>query len=224
MIIGGGDTATVAAQYHAEDKLSHVSTGGGASLELLEGKVCSMSHPSWYRTLNWTYLVDTPWSCRAKRKVNNYNYVTCKNNINVISKGIDFPCVTCRLESQRRGGTQLQTLTFTVRRSQLLNMARNKRKSARTNANTHKSPSPSSREHSPAHTDDHGPQNASKDDLCPACPTEPSQAIQEMIEKESWVRCDACKAWYHWRCAGNGGEVETIDKWSVPPTSYQWVT
>ena len=38
MIIGGGDTATVAAQYGVEDKLSHVSTGGGASLELLEGK------------------------------------------------------------------------------------------------------------------------------------------------------------------------------------------
>ncbi|KIL00644.1 hypothetical protein PAXRUDRAFT_821436 [Paxillus rubicundulus Ve08.2h10] len=38
VIIGGGDTATVAAQYDAEAKLSHVSTGGGASLELLEGK------------------------------------------------------------------------------------------------------------------------------------------------------------------------------------------
>lgn len=38
-IIGGGDTATVAKKYGAEDKLSHVSTGGGASLELLEGKV-----------------------------------------------------------------------------------------------------------------------------------------------------------------------------------------
>ncbi|KAI1860578.1 uncharacterized protein JN550_011426, partial [Neoarthrinium moseri] len=37
-IIGGGDTATVAAKYDAEDKCSHVSTGGGASLELLEGK------------------------------------------------------------------------------------------------------------------------------------------------------------------------------------------
>ncbi|EER30081.1 phosphoglycerate kinase [Coccidioides posadasii str. Silveira] len=38
VIIGGGDTATVAAKYGVENKLSHVSTGGGASLELLEGK------------------------------------------------------------------------------------------------------------------------------------------------------------------------------------------
>ncbi|KAH7127448.1 phosphoglycerate kinase [Dactylonectria macrodidyma] len=38
VIIGGGDTATVAKKYGVEDKLSHVSTGGGASLELLEGK------------------------------------------------------------------------------------------------------------------------------------------------------------------------------------------
>jgi phosphoglycerate kinase len=36
-IIGGGDTATCAAQFGVEDQLSHVSTGGGASLELLEG-------------------------------------------------------------------------------------------------------------------------------------------------------------------------------------------
>lgn len=38
-IIGGGDTATAAAKWNTEDKVSHVSTGGGASLELLEGKV-----------------------------------------------------------------------------------------------------------------------------------------------------------------------------------------
>lgn len=38
VIVGGGDTATVVAKYGAEDGISHCSTGGGASLELLEGK------------------------------------------------------------------------------------------------------------------------------------------------------------------------------------------
>ena len=37
-IIGGGDTATACAKWDTESKVSHVSTGGGASLELLEGK------------------------------------------------------------------------------------------------------------------------------------------------------------------------------------------
>ena len=37
---GGGDTATCCAKWNTEDKVSHVSTGGGASLELLEGN-CS---------------------------------------------------------------------------------------------------------------------------------------------------------------------------------------
>ncbi|MBM3996478.1 MAG: phosphoglycerate kinase [Planctomycetes bacterium] len=37
-IIGGGDTATAAVKWKADSKVTHCSTGGGASLELLEGK------------------------------------------------------------------------------------------------------------------------------------------------------------------------------------------
>lgn len=37
-IIGGGDTATCVSKFSSPLKFSHISTGGGASLELLEGK------------------------------------------------------------------------------------------------------------------------------------------------------------------------------------------
>ncbi|KAJ7582474.1 jumonji superfamily protein [Mycena floridula] len=50
---------------------------------------------------------------------------------------------------------------------------------------------------------------ARDDSKCPLCVGTELNAV----EKEKWILCDACKTWYHWRCAGNDEDLDSIDKW-----------
>ena len=46
-IIGGGGTATSATKYGTEEQISHVSTGGSTSLELLQGERDTVDQNIW---------------------------------------------------------------------------------------------------------------------------------------------------------------------------------
>ena len=53
-----------------------------------------------------------------------------------------------------------------------------------------------------------------QDDKCPACKDQELDEALVGADKEQWVRCDACKIWFHWRCAGEG-DLDAVDKWYV---------
>lgn len=53
-----------------------------------------------------------------------------------------------------------------------------------------------------------------QDDKCPACKNENvAEPGAATADKEKWVRCDACKTWFHWRCVGQGGDLDAVDQW-----------
>ncbi|KAI0807049.1 jumonji protein [Fomes fomentarius] len=56
-----------------------------------------------------------------------------------------------------------------------------------------------------------------QDDKCPACKEGQPEDPPAVAEKEQWVRCDACKTWFHWRCVGQGGDLDAVDKWFCRP-------
>lgn len=91
-------------------------------------------------------------------------------------------------------------------------MARARRRSGR--SNVPKTPEPAGADDSSGTPPgQEAAPNEQENDKCPACKNGESEAWAA-VDKENWVRCDACKTWYHWRCAGDGGDLDAVDKWS----------
>lgn len=91
-------------------------------------------------------------------------------------------------------------------------MARNRRRAARTNIQKSTAHSASStRSNTPVQVNEPEAEKVTAE-TCPGC-TNVSKNTSNSLDKESWIRCDACKTWYHWRCVGDDSDVESIDKW-----------
>jgi hypothetical protein len=92
-------------------------------------------------------------------------------------------------------------------------MAPRRRRATRSATKKSPEPSPEPSSGTPTQVEENieAQQSHTQDDACPACKADESPL--NAAEKESWVRCDACKTWYHWVCAGNGDDIEAVDKW-----------
>lgn len=69
-----------------------------------------------------------------------------------------------------------------------------------------------SRSNSPHQSQTQESSSQLRDETCPACVLGETESLNS-FEKERWVRCDACRTWYHWRCVGQGEDIDSIDKW-----------
>lgn len=52
-------------------------------------------------------------------------------------------------------------------------------------------------------------------DSCPFCSR--SEVRLQEGEKDTWIQCDKCKTWFHWRCIGQGDDYEALHKWYCQP-------
>ncbi|KAF8163101.1 jumonji superfamily protein [Crassisporium funariophilum] len=88
-------------------------------------------------------------------------------------------------------------------------MAPSRRRSTR---NGQKSPGPAQNPSQSPEPATETAQPHGNDDSCPSCTSE-TRELMNGSRKENWIECDNCNTWYHWRCAGNGEDVENIAKW-----------
>lgn len=103
-------------------------------------------------------------------------------------------------------------------------MARGRRRSSRLGGGQTAVTTPEPAQAAPSSTTQDAADSTRQDDeKCPACEGASTQV--DKVDQENWVRCDACRTWFHWRCVGEG-DLEAIDKWcapSPPPAFFLFV-